>query len=153
MNRGAFHGAGSFSRRQIRATHFCKIDMCIVGRACAERRFGLPIRHTRMLGPTKIYFIVFGVLTIAGGIVGYFKAGSVISIIAGSVTGILLLVSAWLLPEHLAAGLTIALITSLLLAAQFVPKFLRTGKAMPAGLMSILAAVGIVMAVLAWMRK
>ncbi|MEY2545636.1 MAG: hypothetical protein QOG48_753 [Verrucomicrobiota bacterium] len=120
----------------------CKIDICDV-----------PVRHTRMLGPTKIYFIIFGVLTIAGGIVGYFKAGSVISIIAGSITGILLLISAWLLPEHLVAGVTIALITSLLLAAQFVPKFLRTGKAMPAGLMSILAAIGIVMAVLAWMRK
>lgn len=106
-----------------------------------------------MLGPTKIYFIVFGLLTIAGGIVGYFKAGSVVSIIAGAITGILLLIGAWLLPEHLAAGLTIALFTSALLAAQFVPKFLSTGKVMPAGLMSILSAIGIVMAVLAWMRK
>lgn len=106
-----------------------------------------------MLSPTKIYFIVFGVLTIVGGVVGYFKAGSVISIIAGSITGILLLVSAWLLPEHLAVGLTIALFTSALLFAQFVPKFFRTGKVMPAGLMSILSAVGIVVAVLAWVRK
>lgn len=107
----------------------------------------------RMLNPTKIYFIVFGVLTIAGGVVGYFKAGSVISIIAGSICGILLLISAWLLPEHLAAGLTIALFTSALLAAQFVPKFFRTGKVMPAGLMSILSVIGIVLAILAWMRK
>ena len=29
-----------------------------------------------MLVPTKIYFIVFGLLTIAGGIMGYVKAGS-----------------------------------------------------------------------------
>ena len=29
-----------------------------------------------MLGPTKIYFIIFGLLTIAGGIMGYAKAGS-----------------------------------------------------------------------------
>src|SRR4026208_948188 len=44
----------------------------------------------------KIYFIAFGVLTIAGGIVGYAKAGSMASIIAGSITGILLLVAAFL---------------------------------------------------------
>ena len=52
------------------------------------------MRHARMLGPAKIYFIIFGVLTIAGGIVGYVKAGSTPSIIAGSITGILLLVGA-----------------------------------------------------------
>src|SRR5215468_3738152 len=48
----------------------------------------------------KIYFIIFGLLTIAGGIVGYVKAGSAASIIAGAITGILLLVAAFLLPEH-----------------------------------------------------
>jgi uncharacterized membrane protein (UPF0136 family) len=36
------------------------------------------------MGATKIYFIIFGVLTIAGGIIGYVKAGSVPSIIAGA---------------------------------------------------------------------
>jgi hypothetical protein len=44
-----------------------------------------------MIGPAKIYFIVFGVLTIAGGVMGYAKAGSTASIIAGSICGILLL--------------------------------------------------------------
>ena len=54
----------------------------------------------------KIYFIVFGVLTILGGIVGYVKAGSVASIIAGSITGVLLLVAAFVLPEHRMVGNT-----------------------------------------------
>jgi len=102
---------------------------------------------------TKIYFIVFGILTIAGGIIGYVKAGSVASIIAGSITGVLLLVAAFLLPEHRAAGLTSALIISLLLAAQFVPKFLRTGRVMPAGIMSVLSVIGIIVALVAWIKK
>ena len=106
-----------------------------------------------MLGPAKIYFIIFGILTIAGGIVGYVKAGSAPSIIAGSITGILLVIAAWLLPEHRAAGLATALIVSLVLAAQFVPKFIRTGKVMPAGMMSILSVIGIVIGLVAWMRK
>ena len=106
-----------------------------------------------MLGPAKIYFLIFGLLTIAGGIIGYVKAGSAPSIIAGSITGILLIVAAWLLPEHRAAGLATALVISLVLAAQFVPKFIRTGKVMPAGMMSILSVIGLVVALVAWMRK
>ena len=101
----------------------------------------------------KIYFIVFGVLTVAGGVVGYVKAGSVASIIAGSITGVLLLVAAFLLPEHRAIGLATAFIISLLLAAQFAPKFIRTGRAMPAGMMSILSVIGIIVAIVAWVKK
>lgn len=105
------------------------------------------------MGATKIYFIVFGVLTIAGGIIGYVKAGSVPSIVAGAIAGIVLLTAAFLLPDHQVAGLAIGLITSLLLAGQFIPKLIRTGKAMPAGMMSMLSVIGIIMVVVAWMKK
>jgi len=101
----------------------------------------------------KIYFIVFGALTIVGGIVGYVKAGSAASIIAGSITGVLLLVAAFLLPEHRMVGLATALIISLLLAAQFIPKLLRTGRVMPAGIMSLLSVIGIIVAIVAWVKK
>lgn len=101
----------------------------------------------------RIYFIVFGALTIIGGIVGYIKAGSVASIIAGSITGVLLLVAVFLLPEHRMVGLATALMVSLLLAAQFLPKFLRTGRVMPAGMMSILSVIGIIAAIVAWVKK
>jgi uncharacterized membrane protein (UPF0136 family) len=101
----------------------------------------------------KIYFIVFGVLTVAGGVVGYVKAGSVASIIAGSITGVLLLVAAFLLSERRAIGLATAFIISLLLAAQFAPKFIRTGRVMPAGMMSILSVIGIIVAIVAWVKK
>jgi len=101
----------------------------------------------------KIYFIVFGALTIVGGIVGYVKAGSVASIIAGSITGVLLLVAAFLLPEHRTLGLATALIVSLLLAAQFIPKLLRTGRIMPAGIMSVLSVIGIIVVIVTWVKK
>src|SRR5205823_1891073 len=101
----------------------------------------------------KIYFVIFGILTVVGGVVGYIKADSVASIIAGSITGVLLLVAAFLLPEHRAIGLATALIVSLLLAAQFVPKFLKTGRMMPAGLMSVLSVIGIIAAIVAWVKK
>ena len=105
------------------------------------------------MGAAKIYFIVFGILTIAGGVVGYVKAGSMASIVAGGITGVLLLVGAFLLPEYRIVGLATACIVSLLLAAQFVPKFLRTGRVMPAGMMSILSVIGIIVAIFAWLKK
>ena len=102
---------------------------------------------------TQLYFLIFGALTIIGGVIGYVKAGSLPSIIAGAITGVLLLIAGWILPTNRAVGLLIALIVSLLLAAQFVPKLIRTGKMMPAGLMSILSVIGIVVAIVAWLKK
>jgi uncharacterized membrane protein (UPF0136 family) len=106
-----------------------------------------------MLGPVKIYFLIFGLLTIAGGVTGYVKAGSMPSIVAGSISGILLLVAAWLLPENRVSGLATALVVSFLLCGYFVPKFVRTGAVMPAGMMSILSAIGVVLAIVAWVKK
>jgi uncharacterized membrane protein (UPF0136 family) len=123
------------------------------GAAGQRQRIGLRMRQPQSMEVTKVYFILFGVLTIAGGIVGYVKAGSVASIIAGSITGILLLVAAFLLPEHRVAGLATALVISLFLAVQFVPKFLQTGRVMPAGMMSILSVIGVIAAIVAWIKK
>jgi uncharacterized membrane protein (UPF0136 family) len=111
------------------------------------------MRQAAVMDPVKLYFIIFGALTIIGGVIGYVKAGSLPSIIAGSITGVLLLIAALLLPQHRAIGLTTALIISLVLAAQFVPKFFRTGRMMPAGLMSILSVIGLIVAVVAWLKK
>jgi len=65
----------------------------------------------------------------------------------------LLLIAAFLLPEHRGLGLAIVFVVSVLLLAQFLPKFLRTGRMMPAGLMSILGAIAIIAAIVAWMKK
>src|SRR5947208_14580636 len=92
----------------------------------------------------KIYFIVFGALTILGGIVGYVKAGSMASIIAGSITGVLLLVAAFVLPEHRMVGLATALIVPLLLASPFIPKILQIGIVMPSGIMLVLSGIGVI---------
>jgi len=106
-----------------------------------------------MFGPTKIYFLVFGLLTIAGGVMGYMKAGSTASLIAGSISGLLLLVAAFLLPAQATAGLALGGIVSLLLIGYFLPKFFASGKMMPAGMMSVLACVGVAFAIAAWIRR
>ncbi len=50
-------------------------------------------------------------------------------------------------------GLAVGAITSLLLAGKFIPDFIKTGQAMPAGMMSVLSVIGFIMAILAWMKK
>ena len=61
------------------------------------------MRHT-MIGPAKIYFIIFGLLTIVGGVIGYVKAGSTASIVAGAISGVALIAAAFLLPGNAALG-------------------------------------------------
>jgi uncharacterized membrane protein (UPF0136 family) len=106
-----------------------------------------------MLGPTKIYFIIFGLLTIAGGVMGYVKAGSMASIIAGSISGVLLVFAGFLLSPQPVAGLALGGIVSLLLVGYFLPAFFRTGKMMPAGMMSLLSVLGVAFAIVAWVRR
>ena len=106
-----------------------------------------------MLGPAKIYFIVFGLLTIIGGIIGYASKGSMASIIAGSISGVLILLAAFLLPNNVTAGLILAGVISIALAVRFVPAFMETRNFMPAGMMSVLSVIGIIMAVLAWVKR
>ena len=106
-----------------------------------------------MFGPTKIYFIIFGLLTIAGGVMGYVKAGSTISLVSGSICGVLILVAAFLFRGNPVAGLALGGLVSLLLIGYFLPAFIRTGKVMPAGMMSILSILGVVFAIFGWMRK
>lgn len=106
-----------------------------------------------MFGPTEIYFIIFGLLTIAGGVMGYVKAGSTISLISGTISGLLLLVAVILLPGHLVAGLALGGILSLLLIGYFLPTFFHTRKMMPAGMMSLLSILGMIFVIVAWVRK
>jgi len=106
-----------------------------------------------MLGPAKIYFIIFGLLTILGGIMGYVSKGSMPSIIAGSISGLLLLVAAYFLPGNALLGLALAGLVSILLAGRFVPVFVKTGDLMPAGMMSVLSVIGLIVAIVAWVKK
>ena len=107
-----------------------------------------------MLDLTKIYFYIFGALTIAGGIMGFVKAGSQASLIAGGVSGLLLLLAAYLVGSgKVMPGLILAIVLSVALAGRFLPAFLSTSKFMPAGMMAILSIAGVIMAALGFLKK
>jgi uncharacterized membrane protein (UPF0136 family) len=101
----------------------------------------------------RIYQFVFGVLTIVGGVMGFVKAKSNASLIAGGVSGLLLLVAGYLMGSASAQiGLILGLVVAVALAGRFVPSYLKTKKAMPAGLMAVLSVIGVVLGAVGLMQ-
>ena len=93
------------------------------------------------------YLLAFGAVTILGGIMGFVKAQSRASLIAGSVSGGFLLLAGVLVSIHLGAAAVLATVVSLALLGRFVPALAR-GKKMPAIYMVPLAAIGTAVGVL-----
>lgn len=98
-----------------------------------------------MLDVARIYLFVFGILTIAGGVLGYVKAKSGASIVAGSVFGVALLAAGYLSLHGSRGGNTglwIGLGISAMLTGRFSTAFRKNGKFIPAGLMTMLGLAG-----------
>ncbi len=106
-----------------------------------------------MLITAKYYLLVFAILTIVGGVMGYIKAESMPSLIAGGISGLLLLVSFFLLPGKPLIGLALGCVIALALAGRFLPSFMSGGGFMPAGLMSILSVIGVIITAIAFFKR
>ena len=104
----------------------------------------------------KPYLFVFGAIVVAGGVQGYL-AGSNASIIAASLIAACLWIGAFLLKSKPTAGLVLAGIGSLAVAGRFMKVFLSApdkGAAMwPAGTLSILAIIAIILIVMAFSKR
>lgn len=70
---------------------------------------------------------VYGLVALIGGLIGFIKAGSVASLVAGGGSGLLLLVSAALVPRKSKVGLGLALVVSLLLLGRFASTAIASG--------------------------
>ena len=83
----------------------------------------------------------YGLLSGLGGIWGYIKSRSKPSLISGCISGILLLVAAFLQIQGNDLGLLLSKIVTLLLVIVFAVRLIKTGKFMPSGLMLIAGVV------------
>jgi len=105
------------------------------------------------MGMSTFVFAAIGVASGIGGFVGFKKAGSKASLIAGAASSAALLVAAGLTASGaVTAGLALGGVTCLVLAGRFIPGYLRTRKLVPAGVMAALAAGGVLTALLALVR-
>lgn len=91
--------------------------------------------------------IAYGLLNMIGGIVGYTKAGSKVSIIAGSISGLLLILSGVLQLQGQTWGLVLAAAIAALLVIVFTIRLSKTRQLMPAGLMTLLGVIALGMMV------
>jgi uncharacterized membrane protein (UPF0136 family) len=110
---------------------------------------------TSSLRVAAILIGVYGLVALIGGTIGFVKAGSVASLIAGGGSGLLLLLSAALVakkpPQSARAGLIIALIVSVLLIGRFAST-LRGGASPVAIVMITGGLVALVAAAMALSR-
>jgi uncharacterized membrane protein (UPF0136 family) len=96
----------------------------------------------------QIYYYFFGLVAIAGGATGYARAKSKASLIAGAVSGALLIIAGILSPG--APGFILALIVSILLLAHFGRSYAAKKKPMPAIPMIVLSGICIVLTAIVW---
>jgi uncharacterized membrane protein (UPF0136 family) len=87
------------------------------------------------------YLIFFGVVTVAGGVMGFLKAKSKASLIAGSISGALLVVAGVLTRQGNRTGLVLGLVVALALLGRFGAVFAKTRAMVPAGVMALLATI------------
>ncbi|VXD23153.1 conserved membrane hypothetical protein [Planktothrix serta PCC 8927] len=89
--------------------------------------------------------IAYGLLAIVGGIIGYTKAKSKISLFAGCSTGILLILGGIIQIQGISWGLIFSIVMSVFLIITFISRLLKTGKFMPSGLMIIAGFIAVAM--------
>lgn len=92
----------------------------------------------------SIAAIAYGILSVVGGIIGYAQAGSKPSLIAGVVSGIVLVVGGIAHQDGTRWGLPLAMIVAGILVVVFAVRLWKTRKFMPAGLMLAAGLVALI---------
>jgi uncharacterized membrane protein (UPF0136 family) len=106
-----------------------------------------------MIHFTQTYYSIFAVLAIVGGIIGYMNKRSTASLLAGSISGSLLIAAALFVITKPTGALILGLVVSVMLAGRFLPNFMEKKALFPSGLMSLLSVAGIIVTLLAWYKK
>lgn len=94
----------------------------------------------------QVLLILYGVILLVGGWIGYRQAGSHKSLVSGVISGVVIFGAVGLSFWRMDWGLGLGLVTAVLLAGVFVGRWRATGKVMPAGIMVGLSGAVAVMA-------
>lgn len=98
--------------------------------------------------------LVFALLLVIGGIVGYTKSDSVASLIAGGSSGVAIFLSCWLYGSRPQFGFGLGLIVSLALLGRFGINALDEGlKLMPGGVIIFFSVVTIVVMIATFLKE
>jgi uncharacterized membrane protein (UPF0136 family) len=108
-----------------------------------------------MISPVvgQITLGIYAVLLFVGALIGYFKAGSRPSLIAGSISALVTIVALGLSFRNFQLGVALGLLLSIVLFILFGYRYaVKTGKFMPSGLLAIVSLVvlGVMFLVMDW---
>ncbi|BAZ41703.1 hypothetical protein NIES4101_76710 [Calothrix sp. NIES-4101] len=87
----------------------------------------------------------YGILAMIGGIIGYVQSQSKISLISGTISGSLLVIAGFLQVQGLEFAFVFASVITAVLVVIFAIRLKKTRKLMPAGLMTGLGMVTLVL--------
>ncbi|WP_416673525.1 TMEM14 family protein [Egbenema bharatensis] len=96
------------------------------------------------MGIRALAAIIYGILSLVGGIIGYAQARSLPSLVAGIISGVLLIIGAIAHQQGAAWGLTLAIVVTIALVITFAVRFWKTRKFMPAGFMCLAGIVALI---------
>lgn len=91
--------------------------------------------------------LVYGILALIGGIIGYIQASSKVSLFSGSISGLLLIFAAFFQLQGQTWGLIVAALVTAILVVFFAIRLAKTRKFMPGGLMTILGMLALALMV------
>lgn len=102
---------------------------------------------------TNIIFAIYGILMIVGGIIGFTKAGSKISLIAGVVSGIAVFLALFLMKSYPQQGVVAVAGISGLLTVTFLMRYLKIQNFMPSGMLALLSLVVLIISIVQLLQK
>lgn len=97
----------------------------------------------------RLVYLAYALALLAGGVMGFVRAGSVPSLVGSSVYAALALAAAFLVGRNPLVGLGLGTLTSLVVGVFFLMRYLNTGKLMPAGMALALSVVVLIVSLIA----
>lgn len=92
-----------------------------------------------MLHIGQICLLVYSLLLLFGGVLGFVKGKSTISLFSGLGSAVAAFIGFWLSQTNPAVGFGIGIGVGLSLTVVFLSRFRKTGKFMPSGLLSVVS--------------
>lgn len=96
---------------------------------------------------------MFGLYSLIGGIIGFLKAGSVASLIAGGLSGLILLVCSYGMRKNVKAASIAAFLVALTLGVRFTGTYLENQRFAPDLVMVILSGGTLLILLLSLLQK
>lgn len=91
---------------------------------------------------------IYGLLMLAGGVIGYKKAGSKMSLIMGIISSVLIFMGLYLTQESPPKGYTLIAVSAVFLLGVFVKRLIKTKSFMPSGMLVIVNFLALVICLL-----